>query len=319
MMKKPLAWALYGARYRLRNSNATLKRKIHPCKRDRLLSFDASEVLKGMLEDDKAFLAGRMGLFETAAVRAYVFGREKNYEVVMQNIYDCAGFFPNDVSYLERFSECMTDCIKGTDLYAANNEPMEGWFMDEVLPAEAVVSRNINIYNVCDPQINWTEALEGKKVLVVTSFPESVEKQYARREEIFKGTNKLPEFELKTYKSLMTIGDMKDERFADWFEALEFMKKEILEIDFDTALISCGAYSYPLGLAVKQAGRQAVCMGGVLQLLFGITGRRWDGSRYGGPEHMEERVKLWYNDSWIYPIEERPAEADKVEYGPYWK
>ena len=70
---------------------------------------------------------------------------------------------------------------------------------------------------------------------------------------------------------------------------------------------------------MKQSGRQAVCMGGVLQLLFGITGRRWDGSRYGGPEHMEERVKLWYNDSWIYPIEERPAEADKVEYGPYWK
>ena len=317
-MNKPFVWALYGARHRLRNIKA-LRKMIPPCKRERLRSPEASLLLAEKLRGKEAFLAGRMGLFETAAVRASVFGRKKNYDVVMKNIYDCAGFFPNDSAYLERFSDCMLDCIRGTDIYAANNEPMEGYLIDEYLPAESTVARSINLYSVYEPQINWTEALKGKKVLVVTSFPESVKHQYAGREEIYRGSNKLPEFELLTYRSLMTIGDMRDERFADWFEALDFMKGEILGMDFDTALISCGAYSYPLGLAVKEAGKQAVCMGGVLQILFGIMGRRWDGSRYGGPEHMPEELKKWYNDSWIYPLEERPEGADKVEYGPYWK
>ena len=60
-------------------------------------------------------------------------------------------------------------------------------------------------------------------------------------------------------------------------------------------------------------------MGGVQQIIFCIMGRRWDGSRFGGPEHMPEKLKAYYNDAWIYPLEERPAAADGVEYGPYWK
>ena len=97
------------------------------------------------------------------------------------------------------------------------------------------------------------------------------------------------------------------------------MKKEILAIDFDVALLGCGAYGFPLAAGIKKAGRQAVYMGGVLQILFGILGRRWDGSRFGGIEHMDESLKRYYSDAWIYPLEQRPADADKVEYGPYWK
>ncbi|MCR4584973.1 MAG: hypothetical protein K5686_04545 [Lachnospiraceae bacterium] len=319
MMKKPLTWAAYGIRHRLR-CNERLVKKIPMCRsRKSIRSPEASLLLADKLKEGRPLLAGRMGLFETAAVRAYVFGRKKNYGLVMENLYNCAGFFPKDSAYLGKFSDCMTDCIKGTDIYAANREPMEAYLIDEYLPQGAALVGSIKLYDFFDPLINWTESLEGKKVLVVTSFPESVRQQYARREEIYKGSRKLPEFELLTYRPLMTIGDMRDERFETWFDGLEFMKREILALDFDTALISCGAYSYPLGLAVKQDGRQAVCAGGVLQILFGIMGRRWDGSRYGGAEHMDPKLKAWYNDSWIYPLEDKPADADRVEYGPYWK
>lgn len=58
-------------------------------------------------------------------------------------------------------------------------------------------------------------------------------------------------------------------------------------------------------------------MEGSLQILFGIMGKRWDGSVFGGK--MREDVAKYYNDNWIYPIEERPVDASKVEYGPYWK
>ena len=117
----------------------------------------------------------------------------------------------------------------------------------------------------------------------------------------------------------MTIGDLNDNGFKDWFEALDYMISGISRIDFDTALIACGAYGFPLAAEIKKMGRQAVCMGGVLQILFGILGRRWDGSRFGGIAHIPEQLKRYYNETWIYLREERPAAADGVEYGPYWK
>ena len=138
-------------------------------------------------------------------------------------------------------------------------------------------------------------------------------------ETLWKNAAQLPEFELKTYKPLMTVGNLKDDRFDNWFEALYFMSEEIQNIDFDIALLGCGAYGYPLAAEIKRGGRQAVHMGGAIQLMFGIMGKRWDGTRPGSDGRMREDVARYYNDDWIYPIEEKPADADKVEYGPYWK
>ena len=95
--------------------------------------------------------------------------------------------------------------------------------------------------------------------------------------------------------------------------------KLILKIDFDIALLGCGAYGYPLAAEIKRGCRQAVHMGGAIQLMFGIMGKRWDGTRPGSDGKMRADVAKYYNDDWIYPIEEKPADADKVEYGPYWK
>ena len=51
-------------------------------------------------------------------------------------------------------------------------------------------------------------------------------------------------------------------------------------------------------------------LGGVLQILFGIKGRRWD----------ESDTHLMYNENWVYPDRsEIPAGADKVENACYWE
>lgn len=94
--------------------------------------------------------------------------------------------------------------------------------------------------------------------------------------------------------------------FNSWFDALEHMEAEIAAKDFDVALIGCGAYGFPLAAFVKGLGRQAVHLGGVLQIYFGIKGKRWDGSGL-------------YNEHWISPSsEERPRGLGKVEEGCYW-
>lgn len=88
------------------------------------------------------------------------------------------------------------------------------------------------------------------------------------------------------------------------------MKKEVDKEDYDVCLIGCGAYGFPLAAYVKRTGKQAVHLGGALQLLFGIRGKRWD--------NMED-YKYLVNRCWTRPKEdETPQVKDNVENGCYW-
>lgn len=98
--------------------------------------------------------------------------------------------------------------------------------------------------------------------------------------------------------------------FKDWFEALDSMKKQIAEADFDVAIIGAGAYGLPLAAYVKSLGKQAVQMSGATQILFGIKGKRWD---------THPVISKMYNDYWVRPLaEETPPQIQKVEGGSYW-
>jgi hypothetical protein len=76
------------------------------------------------------------------------------------------------------------------------------------------------------------------------------------------------------------------------------------------ALLGCGAYGLPLAAAIADSGRVAVHVGGALQLLFGIRGRRWEAS---------PRFEPLMNPSWVRPsLAETPSGADQVDGSCYW-
>ena len=68
----------------------------------------------------------------------------------------------------------------------------------------------------------------------------------------------------------------------------------------------------PLAVKLKKAGKQAIVIGGGLQLLFGIKGKRWDN---GFPE-----ITSLYNEYWVRPsAEETPEKQQKLDdAGAYW-
>lgn len=317
-MASKITWFFYAIDFVFRKKSSFYRKKVRYCKREFMSYDEASNRIEEALLKGTPFMAGRYGLFEVAAMRMYEFKKKKKYELVMNNIYNCAGFFPNDKELGYRFLEVMKDATKQVDLLAASNQLCENYFINRYMKKQVTVAETFRVFDVCALEKSWSYALKGKKVLVVSPFSKSVETQYAKREWLFPGTEILPEFELQTYQSLMTVGDLQDERFKDWFEALEFMKKEILEKDFDVAILGCGAYGFPLAAEIKKAGRQAIHMGGAFQILFGIMGKRWDGTRHGGPKKIQKDIAKYYNENWIYPLEEKPKEASKVEYGPYW-
>lgn len=94
-----------------------------------------------------------------------------------------------------------------------------------------------------------------------------------------------------------------------WFEALDYLYEEIMTKDFDIVLLGCGFLGFPLAAKVKEAGKQAIHMGGAIQILFGIRGKRWDNTSIG----------KMYNEFWIRPGEEsKPKESDKLDSNCYW-
>ena len=99
--------------------------------------------------------------------------------------------------------------------------------------------------------------------------------------------------------------------FKDWFAALDWMKSEMEQEDFDIALIGCGAYGFPLTVHAKRLGKIGIHLAGWTQMLFGIYGKRWLEDQ---PEYSK-----YINKYWVRPnISEIPGGAQKVEGGCYW-
>ena len=156
------------------------------------------------------------------------------------------------------------------------------------------------------------------KVLVIHPFEEEIKAQYKNREKLFKN-NLLPKFELKTINAVQSLGG--DSDFDNWFEALDWMKAKMDMIDYDICLIGAGAYGFPLAAHAKRTGKKSIHLGGSLQLLFGIIGKRWEDPNYGVREWQIPKgsYSSLINENWIRPGNHlKPKNAQQVEGACYW-
>lgn len=247
--------------------------------------------LKAYLDD---FLHGRVSVYH------------KN---ILDSLCRLSGFFPNNLQLGEKFYNLVLEDMREIDVLAS-------YIYEEKYINKYLNCVKVDLDGYYAPfmwQNPWTKYLKGKKVLVVHPFVDSIRYQYEHnREKLFDNPDVLPEFkELLTVKAVQTISDQQDERFDTWFDALQFMKNEISKLDFDIALIGCGAYGMCLAAHVKRMGKQAVHLAGWTQMLFGVYGERWIKDQ---PQYSK-----YINEYWIRPLEsEKPKGAEKVENGCYW-
>ncbi len=273
---------------------------------------EGNDLIYSFISSDAPCMIARYGTVELGVLKWRVAQRlrlKKHFdESNMYTICNNAGFFPNDQEKVKLFSDLLLAKSSLADFLVCLYPPMEDYIIKNYAPSAKVADlKAVEPWYVETP---WTRGLRGKKVLVIHPFEESIISQYNKRESLFPGTDILPDFQLKTLKAVQTIAGETDTRFSDWFEALDYMYHEALKIDFDIALIGCGAYGFPLAAMLKEAGKKAIHMGGCLQLLFGIKGQRWENN---------EAVIKYSNDDWIYPSSnERPKNLKNVEGGCYW-
>ena len=273
---------------------------------------DGNQKLKQMIESGESFMAGRFGSIELSVAAEILRSQclRKKYDMNrLKDLNRNAGFTESREEDYAAFADIMLDAASECDLMGVWYNQMEDWICRHYMKKETILTDR-SVYDFWNYEEPFTMALKGKQVLVIHPFEQSIIQQYARREQLFPGRDTLPEFELRTLKAVQTIGNQKDERFSTWFEALDYMYQEAMKKEFDIAIIGCGAYGFPLAAQIKRAGKAAIHMGGVTQMLFGIKGRRWD---------QEQGVSDIYNESWVYPDEkERPQNFEAVEGGCYW-
>ncbi|MCF6182628.1 hypothetical protein [Lutibacter sp.] len=223
------------------------------------------------------------------------------------NIQHNAGFFPATDKNLDKFSKLILSDIKDIDILGSIID-YENEFIKELEGAIKIKFNDLNSFNHTDP---WSKVLKEKKILIIHPFVKSIERQYKKRTLLFKNENVLPEFNLITYKPVQSIaGNFESLDFTNWFEALESMQQDISKINFDIAIIGCGAYGLPLAAFIKRMGKKSIHIGGGVQLLFGIIGRRWE---------TEYNLSMYINDYWVRPdSSEKPNNFKDVENGCYW-
>lgn len=290
-----------------------IKRNIHYDNRLCLDDSHANLWLMGMVRSGKPFMAGRFGSGE---MRTFLKTREVRMglrravpETYMDSMCINAGFFPRQQEQVMAFGDLMEESCRQVDLLAIwGTLPMENYVLHHHVPqAKRCYLSGLEPFFAGQP---WTMSWEGKRVLIIHPFEESIRLQYERKEEFQRHMKWLPDFTLKTLKAVQTIGGQKDERFDTWFAALDYMYETAMEQEFDLAVIGCGAYGFPLAARLKQAGKQAVHMGGATQLLFGIIGKRWE---------AKEEYRQLMAEGWKRPLpSEMPEAAKKIEGGCYW-
>lgn len=329
-MKTKVKWLIYEMRYKFRRVYFHKALCAHICEKyfnfDLFMPFYANQWIMGkkkthsaigeLIDSGKPFCVSRFGNTElsvmVAVLKRRLFGNtdqvQKEFDEWFLNLQELSGFFPNDPNLAEEFTDLMLDVCKDIDILAEFHCKMDDYIITEYMKQTKVTFLNhIEPWRYDEP---WSSHLENKKVLVIHPFTQTILEQYEKREKLFENQKTLPNFELKTLKAVQTIAGEKDPRFDNWFEALEYMYEEALKIDFDIAIIGCGAYGMPLAVKLKRAGKQAIHFGGATQILFGIKGRRWVDN---------PRSQVVFNEAWVYPsAEEKPKNCDIVENHCYW-
>ena len=266
--------------------------------------------IKDALESDRGALIGRNGTIELEQMIQVIPGR---LQILERN----AGIFPVAVhSIFYRWQKESIEATKSADILAT------GWY-EPLKEAEALILEKWNVkalqiplrtlepYYV-EPQEQWTKLLEGHSVAVVTSFTETAKKQVSKGLAIWGSHGVLPPGTVDWHwiqtgypRSIAQGQNEWPDGIHSWSQAAEYVVGKVMKSGARFALIGM-----PIAKMLKDRGVIAIVMGGAIQVLFGIKGRRWE---------KHPVISSFWNDAWVWPSkEETPGGAMAIEGGCYW-
>ncbi len=254
------------------------------------------------------FMIARLGNTEAMIAQEFISGSLSN--TWTRWLLNTSGFYTtNDqrvTDQIEEYAQLTLNALDDCDIHLHCFESAIN-LINSYSATESCLADWYDLYVDFD-EYSWTHALKSKRVLVVSSIGDTIDIQYNKRDSLF-SINALPDFEIVHYRMPETqlgngyVG-------YSWFELLNKIVSDISKIEFDVALISAGAYGYPLASSIKKMGKVVIELCSGLYPLFGIKNKT---------QQIIRRVSKHYNDNWIFPIETPPAQHEKIEKGAYWE
>ena len=278
-----------------------------------------AQMLCELFKGKKSFLIGRNGTIELQTLAKYLNNiplseTESNQLELNAGVFPCESF--ND------YFKAYTESLKSVDAMA------EGWYE----PLKTLEKQILDMYNrdryklflrnlepyYVKPELRWTQHLAGKRVAIINSFAEICETQTYLSKAIWPEDTEslLPStttwIPINTYYSPRLASGYADwpSPIKTWEEAVYYTVQRVLDEGCEIAIIGCGGIGMIIGHELKKKGLKCIVMGGAIQILFGIHGKRWE---------KHNVISNFFNDAWVIPPDRcKPANYKIVENGCYW-
>ena len=262
------------------------------------------------LDTDDGALIGRNGTIELEQMISY-----NRYKISILEMN--AGIFPSTI--IPRWREMSINATREANILAT------GWF-EPLKDLEQIALKEWNCMAVQIPlrslepyyvpsEDRWTRLLKGQTVSVVSCFTQTMQEQVSVLDKLF--PSEVFPSDIR-WKWVQTGHPPKlAQGFNEWpshiknsIEAVDWIVSKVVEQGSRFALIGCGGIGMLVAHKLKERGIIAIVLGGAIQVLFGIKGRRW--------ENHSVISKFW-NEHWVSPSEtETPAGCSAIEGGCYW-
>tara|TARA_R100000008_G_scaffold86896_1_gene82569 strand:- start:509 stop:1345 length:837 start_codon:yes stop_codon:yes gene_type:complete len=274
---------------------------------------EGNNLIRDALIQGNPFSAGKLGAGECRALSNYLHHKIHGINPIQWpsyphiELFHGAGVFPPSPETFTQFCGIFLESLKTLDIAGVWQNELEEFILQYASPQSSFCNaRGLEPYYHEDP---WTRYLEGKTLLVISPFIESISTQLPKITDVWRDKPLFPNVKVATLKIPFSAATTPSP-FSSWEDGLLKLQDAVKTIDFDIAIVGAGAWSLPLISFCKSLGKSGVHLGGATQILFGIKGKRWDNHNV---------ISGFYNGHWIRPLpQEIPPQAAIVEGGCYW-
>jgi len=278
------------------------------------------------LLNSKGFMVCRMGNVETTALMPSLEGTTSGgNKGIYSQMFTNAGFY-GDHEVFKKWKNQYIKALFDMDCH-----------LDVVsCPSFVICGDFLTKMNIWKPTLAymeridfWIDLLEiikkfNKSICIVSYFANEMAVQYKKIKKIFPHKD-LSDINIRFVESYNTIKG--NEIHKDYNETFTKLKSKLDNLALverqgtpsqpeghkggtnDIYFVSCGCYGLPLCNYIKSKGGNSIYVGGLLQMLFGLKGSRWE---------KRPLMNKYYNKHWKYP-NKKPKNLEQVEGGCYWQ
>jgi hypothetical protein len=277
-----------------------------------------NDEINNLFDTKSSFCVSRIGNME-----GYFLDCIEHKQFPLEEFYSwlslTSGVFPHDLNYLINvWAPINFQAIYNSDLVGfvdisgsikSNTEFVRKYcgdkftfYFEDILAFDPgfLVNKNIVDVSCSNP---WTRKMKGKKVLVISSFQDTIRLQWERINDVWgDDVENITPFELVDVVRSPFHPMMDDRQIPagcdTWDKLLEDVKTQIDKYEYDVLLVGAASLAPALAEHAKSKNKIGITICGAIQLFFGIMGSRWSSTNanYSGWSTM-------FNKSWVWPLE----------------